>query len=73
MSVDEPTHPSTTPPPTLLIQVELQGGMLASLLAEETERLTLAYVPVIKSLTQEVDDLKAELRAGRSAAPVSDV
>ena len=30
------------------MQVELQGGMLASLLAEETERLTLAYVPVIK-------------------------
>ena len=29
---------------------------------EETERLTLAYVPVIKSLTAEVDALKEQLR-----------
>ena len=31
-------------------------------IAEETERLTLAYVPVIKSLTAEVDALKEQLR-----------
>jgi hypothetical protein len=54
-----------TPLLPLPFQVQVHGAGLEALIADETERLTLAYVPVIKSLTAEVEELKAELRVAR--------
>ena len=49
--------PPSSPPLSLFLypscpgQVELHHSLHAAAIAEETERLTLAYVPVIKSLS----------------------
>mmetsp|Transcript_36829 Transcript_36829/g.115251 ORF Transcript_36829/g.115251 Transcript_36829/m.115251 type:complete len:455 (+) Transcript_36829:202-1566(+) len=40
----------------------------AKILAEEAERLTLAYVPMLRELSQEVEELKKEVQISRRSA-----
>lgn len=47
------------------MEVELHEYDSRDVLAEETERLTLAYVPVIRQITEELEATKAELAEER--------
>jgi hypothetical protein len=47
------------------MEVELHEYDSRDVLAEETERLTLAYVPVIRQITEELEAAKAELAEER--------